>query len=497
MPPYGFAEFAHVAFVPLLLWGAPCESWFRLALTGYTVGWAYWLLTLSWIRHMTLFGTVAFTAVLALFFAVWFLYARWHLVRIQSGTTVARLSGLLAIAGSWVLLECLRSWIFSGSPWAQLALSQWNRIWLLQLSAWTGAYGVSFVIVLGNLALTLAIHRKFKSPAIRLWRSPEMALVATALLICLSFGFATNSSLAGERTVVTATVVQPYIPAEEKWEASRQLENYIELEQLTRRLAAEPSDLVLWPESSTPWPVIGHADMRFRLEGFVQDLGKPILMGNLAYSEATGEWRNGICLITPSSGLVEPFYSKRKLVPFGEFVPTAFKGIFKTAIPLDYQFVPGEAPNILRASFGERSVNIGSLVCYEDIFPQLTLESARAGADVLFIATNNAWFGEGGGAFFHAAHSILRAVESRRPVMRCGNGGWSGWIDATGRIRQVILDTSGKIYFRGGGTMVVRQFETWQGRQSFYTRHGDWFVALAGAFTCFGLLSLNAQRKNR
>ena len=127
-------------------------------------------------------------------------------------------------------------------------------------------------------------------------------------------------------------------------------------------------------------------------------------------------------------------------------------------------------------------------MCYEDVFPKLARESARAGADVFFVATNNAWYGEEGGAPQHAAHSVLRAVENRRPVMRCGNGGWSGWIDAYGTIREVLRDENGSVYFRGGGSYTVYQYDAWERRQSFYTRHGDWFVVLSAVFAVLAVL---------
>ena len=94
---------------------------------------------------------------------------------------------------------------------------------------------------------------------------------------------------------------------------------------------------------------------------------------------------------------------------------------------------------------------VGVLICYEDIFPALARENTLAGADVLAVLTNNAWYGEGGAAYQHAAHSVLRAVENRRPVVRCGNGGWSGWIDEYGNIRDTLRDENGTIYFRGHG----------------------------------------------
>ena len=110
------------------------------------------------------------------------------------------------------------------------------------------------------------------------------------------------------------------------------------------------------------------------------------------------------------------------------------------------------------------------------------------GAALLFVATNNAWYGEGASAYQHAAHSVLRAVENRRPLLRVGNGGWSGWIDEYGLIRNVLLNDEGTIYFRGGTVFEIDRDRRWVGRTTFYTRHGDWFVwvslglVLIGAF---------------
>jgi apolipoprotein N-acyltransferase len=106
------------------------------------------------------------------------------------------------------------------------------------------------------------------------------------------------------------------------------------------------------------------------------------------------------------------------------------------------------------------------------------------------VATNNAWYGEGGMAYQHAAHSVLRAVETRRPVLRCGNGGWSGWIDEFGVVRGVLTDDRGSVYFRGVKTLPVKRDARWIGRASFYVEHGDWFVAVCAGLAGFGFLML-------
>ena len=127
-------------------------------------------------------------------------------------------------------------------------------------------------------------------------------------------------------------------------------------------------------------------------------------------------------------------------------------------------------------------LRIGVLICYEDIFPGLARESVLEGAEILAVLTNNGWFGEGSAAYQHAAHSVLRAVENRRPVLRCGNGGWSGWIDEFGYVRGTATDERGSVYFRGSQVFKITRDLRWRDQTSFYTRHGDWFLAGCAIF---------------
>jgi apolipoprotein N-acyltransferase len=134
-------------------------------------------------------------------------------------------------------------------------------------------------------------------------------------------------------------------------------------------------------------------------------------------------------------------------------------------------------------------------VCYEDVFPGLARRTAAAGADLLFVATNNGWFGETGAPCQHAAHSVLRAVETRRPVLRVGNGGWSGWIDEYGRIRDVLRNERQSIYHRGFAMFAIDRDARWEGRQTLYVRWGDWFVGLSAALAAAGWVAVRRAKR--
>jgi apolipoprotein N-acyltransferase len=490
IPPFDFPEAAYIAFVPLLLWicGRPPAKIFWMVAMG--TAWLSWFAILIWLRHVTWFGTFALSGVLALFFAGWLWAARWLLPGLGERSFPVRAVAFFGLAGLWVVLEWSRTWVLWGFPWAPLSLSQWERPVVLQIAAWSGAYGVSFLLVLFNLCVAQTFWQRIRAKERKMWMgwfSPDLYLGLAGLAFAIYVFFSSLPGPNSSERLFTAAVVQPYIPPNLKWDTDRELQNLEILERQTRFVASLESDLILWPEAATPWPIVGTPQMQLRVERLVNDLGKPILMGNLADDPVTGAWANGIFLVEPDTGLVADYYAKRELVPFGEFVPEPF-GFIDKVVPVGGSFRPGNSVALINLRFGPDSTNyrVGSLVCYEDVFPHLARESASAGADVFFVATNNAWYGEEGGAEQHAAHSVLRAVENRRPVMRAGNGGWSGWIDSHGSVREVLRDAGGSVYFRGGGTLELFRFESWARQQSFYTRHGDWFVALSALLVLLG-----------
>ena len=190
-------------------------------------------------------------------------------------------------------------------------------------------------------------------------------------------------------------------------------------------------------------------------------------------------------------GVQTTYYSKQKLVPFGEYVPLrSLFGWIGKFVPLDNDASPGDRSDPLVVPLERGAQAFGVLICYEDVFPAVAREEVRLGADALAVLTNDAWYGEGAAAYQHAASSVLRAVETRRPVLRCGNGGWSGWIDEFGNMREVMRNSEGSIYFRGTMTFDVTRDRRWVGRRSFYVEHGDWFVAACAAAALLGAVLL-------
>ncbi|HUR57958.1 MAG TPA: apolipoprotein N-acyltransferase [Opitutaceae bacterium] len=507
-PPFKTPEFAYVMLTPGIFWAytRPRFKLFAGTLLGAQA--VAWILLLGWLHNVTWVGLFLLGPFVGAWVGSWYLVAWWTLPRMPGKPTPTRLIAMLGLAGAWVLIEWTRTWLLGGFPWLPLSASQWTMVSMLQVAAYTGASGISFVIVAVNLGFGAYAHRLFREGAKGLnKRSQEFFLALFLVLACFSI----HVQSAFNRAHFTApfarvAFVQPYIPQNQKWDAARESEIRDVLLDRTLAAAATKPDLIVWPEAATPWAVRGDDNIKAFVEALARRAAAPLLLGSIGFEHRgtpAEKWFNGAFVVMPSGGLQSAYYAKRQLVPFGEFVPLRpLLGWIRKFVPIGDDFTPGESAAPLLVPLRDATVAVAPLICYEDIYPSLARRSAYADAGLLVVVTNNGWFGEGGAAYQHAAHSVLRAVENRRPVLRCGNGGWSGWIDEFGAVRGVLTrDPSGKIdtrpgledgtiYFRGTATIEVKRDARWVGRNSFYTQHGEWFLVVCAGLALFALALL-------
>ncbi len=488
-PPYHSPEFAYAMLLPAILWSYRRPAFKLYVWTMAAAQAVAWTIILGWLHHVTWVGLFLLGPVVGAWVGAWYLAAYWALPRTLGRSTLTRLMTMLALASAWVVIEWTRTWVLGGFPWLPLAASQWERSSILQIAAYTGAGGISFVLVAMNLGFGAMTHSLvIERNGGWNFRRPEFLLALFMLMVCVSLHIRETFNRA-PYTVPLARVafVQPYIPQEVKWDPAKGPGILKVLENTTLAAAASRPDLILWPEASTPWAVKGDENARAFVESLARRAGAPLILGSIA-TENRGTpneaWFNAAFVADPVTGIQHSYYAKRHLVPFGEYVPLRpVLGWLSKFVPIGDDFTPGLDSSPLIVSLRSGSLTVGPLICYEDIFPSLARESALVGSDVLVVLTNNAWYGEGGAAAQHAAHSVLRAVETRRPVLRCGNGGWSGWIDEFGNVRATLLNDAGSIFFRGAQTVTVTRDARWIGRQSYYVEHGDWFLLV-----CFGML---------
>jgi apolipoprotein N-acyltransferase len=500
-PPFHAPEAAYACLVPGAFWAYLRPRLRVYAWTIFAAQALAWTINLSWLHPVTWAGLLILGPLVGAWTGTWYLAAWWALPRMAGRPTPVRLVAMLGLAAAWVLVEWTRTWLFGGFPWMPLAATQWESMRaVMQIAAYTGAAGVSFVIVAANIGIAAFANRLFREGETGLRRrSPELLLALFLLLVCLSVHVqeTTNQRQFAEPFARVA-FVQPDIPALVKWDTSKEPEIMREIWSTTLDAVPLNPDLVLWPESTTPFPLNDDPSMKRFVEQLSSRLKAPMLVGADAVERGDkGKLRayNAAFVVDPQLGVQTAYYAKRRLVQFGEYIPLRplFGWIGKFA-PLGDDFSAGTDSSPLVVPLHQGSAALGVLICYEDLFPELAREEVRYGAEALVVVTNDAWYGEGAAAYQHAAHSVLRAIENRRPVLRCGNAGWSGWIDEFGAIQKVVRDAKGSIYFRGTQAADVTRDRRWVGRNSFYVEHGDWFIAVSACLVLMGAGLLGSQR---
>ncbi len=508
-----------------------------------------WVAMLVWIRHVyPPAGYAALVllplAVAGLFVFPWYALLPRMLPSLEEGhaTRLLKLSGAASL---WVALEWLRSWMFSGFPWNLLAHTQWMRPVSMQAAEYGGVWIVSFILIFFNLAAAEYIYRLF---AAHKWKiennfsgrppfsrfSPEFYIALCLALSSVWIYVSKMPSPQNRENAFCAGMVQTDFAGILKWNESLAEQNLKTIKRLTEGLKSADVDVALWPEAATPprWPVLGCPQMRKWIEDLSSKNSMPILMGNMAYDYSEECAQGCAFAVSPKSGLSEKFYAKRKLVPFGEYTPSWCKWLGKV-VPVG-NMKAGDYPTLLNLEIKGKNYKIGAMICYEDIFPRLGRELALEGADILFVCTNDSWYGREGGAWQHAAHSAFQAVSTRLPLMRASNNGLSAVFDQYGAMRPAfdlrngdnttwnadtpapsrslkisdpsgnqidpttlairrpspLVDSGNSIYFRGAGYADVVFYKNFKAGDTFYVRHGDWFVAL-----CFANLAYLALKR--
>jgi len=519
MPGADVAELAWVWAVPMALWAATRPRWKTWLIGSAICAWLGGALTLVWLRN--LYPPLGWLAVLLLplaysafpFFWLVALRAIFPNCGSERGF-FSRLMNLVGLAGFWVLLEWLLTWVLSGFPWMPLGATQWQRPAMLAYCPWTGTGGASFLIIFFNLALARYFRRLFvesrakAGSAFRLMKNfcPEFyCAVAAVLLAVFIYWNACLNFIENNEKYFSFAAVQTDFDPQEKWDVSRQFEAADVLETLTLAAAKDvpAPDFILLPEAAMPF-TLGDEAYRTWFEGLSAIAGKPLVFGGIFPGEKPETYFNSVHVIYPKSGLAPEFFAKRHLVPFGEYMPFADYLPFRKIVPMAADCLAGTSAEPLRIYLKKGSFAAGVLVCYEDVFPELGRDLACNGADFLVVVTNDAWYGREAGAYQHAAHSVMQAVNLGLPVIRCGNAGWSGVINPIGHTAAMTDngEPDGSIYFRGQKSFDVHGFRRTDddgnlletnapAGRTFYARHGDWFVSVCG------LLFLSAYLRNR
>ena len=472
-PPLNHGYFAWIAFIPYLFFlerNLGNNNFKR----NFAAGFLFNLIIIYWIGLNS--GAMMPIAVLTLFgslivLALWFSLFGWVIARIWKRWGEKT---IWAVPFIWVGIEFIRSHGSLAFPWTMVANTQTYYISLIQISAITGAWGVSLFVMFANVLG----YKALKSIS-----APKKAIgftVAAILTLAIPWTYGiivldgADERLASIDNRISVSIVQPNLDPKVKWDKSKRDNVYRLYGDMHYKAGESKPDLIIWPETATPAYLRSNRDGRFdQVLSFVDSIKVPLLTGTLDYKyidDIKFKKYNSSFLLLPGSREIEK-YHKMRLVPFAEKVP--FEDRFPILSNIDLgqaNFSNGEEYKVFDVKGKKFSVQI----CFESTFPSLSRNFVNNGAEMLIIITNDAWFGNSSQPYQHAQIAVMRAVENRRAIARSANTGVSELIGPYGRIiKSLPFNERGII----SGVIPLMTEKT------FYVRYGDYLGWITAALT--------------
>ncbi len=499
-PRYNQAWLCWIALTPLLcaLWfsgDGGKRPWLKNAGLGFCAGVVFFCIVFFWLTTVTdlmsprILGALAWFGLmcyLALYFALWGWFTGSVAFRAKTGTPKLASSrhnlwlGMIC-AAAWVGQEWLRGVVFSGFGWNNLGVALHDTIPLIQVCDITGAAGLSFLLALANVIAVVTVRRfMLEAENHKLRPHFDFMLTVALLVVVLFYGYARVLLRKPEPIIpLRVAAIQGNIPETEKFDeafADMIVKRYTELTGAAMITPPEQRpQLLIWPEAATPGGMYQDDDDH----NFVMDTAEKIdtnfLLGTL---DNDGHFDYNIAVLIPSGAAHDDTqvqkHRKLHLVPFGEYIPARhsfplFAELAGKLVPGDFQ--PGTEYNVLQTR--DPDVKIGPLICFEDTLGNLTRRFVLNGAQVLVNITNDDWFLKSPAAEQHLDNAVLRAVELRRPLIRCANTGVTCFINPNGNITSALRSKKGDTFIQGflRGEVNVPV----NGQLTFYAKYGDWF----------------------
>jgi apolipoprotein N-acyltransferase len=528
-PPFNLTWFCWIALTPLIgaIWFSGANSrhrWLRNLLLGYVAGVTFFWIAFSWLTTVTVLGWFVLEFYMAIYFAIWAWFcgllrprpgktrtggSKWDQMLAQARSTAApaqspwtkstnnlRLAFILAAA--WTTLEWLRGWVFSGFGWNGLGVALHSNWPLIQVAELTGVAGLSFMVAFANVIVLTTAYRLVVEARTRMMRPHfDFTVTMAAIVGVLIFGLRATQVSAPAKPLRVAAV-QSNIPQNQKFDPQFTrgiFDQFRRLSEIAVR-SNPPPDLLVWPESSMPGPVLADQESY----KFVMDLAASsdtdLLLGTIEVDKR--DVYNAALLVSDGGEHVQ-IYRKVHLVPFGEFVPG------RHTVPLLAQIVGDQVPGDFKAgkehtvfTLTNSDVHVAPLICFEDTIGELVRQFVLANetspeANLLVDVTNDGWFQHSAGSHQHLANAIFRCVETRRPMIRAANTGVTCFINQFGRVTQELRDDKGSTFTEGilaGEIKVPTEQEL-----TFYAQHGELFAKACALITLLSMFVLLGVRR--
>ena len=305
----------------------------------------------------------------------------------------------------------------------------------IQTASLFGSYFVSFMIVVANGYIAYVISGIFGRSR-RAWEVRVATLAVIAVLV-IQYGvggalYGYNKTLDGEKIKIAA--VQANISSMDQWGGNNSSQARQIYREKTLKAAEEGAEVVVWAETALMSTLKKENDVYKFISSLAKEADVTIVAGVFT-TDDEGALYNSVVCFEPDGQMNEAVYSKKHLVPFGEFSP--LKELFENTLPMLVELVPlgtdlaeGTGAGVMELE----KINVGGAVCYDAMYEDVSLDAAREGAQIICVASNDSWFGDSVYLRIHNSQIQLRAVECGRYVVHSANTGMSAIVSGNGEI---------------------------------------------------------------
>ncbi len=482
-----FPFISFIIVIPLFVFSLE-EPLKRAALKTYLFGITasltqfYWLanVTLEGLWHLIMLALFALTLFIGLLYLLYGMLFRFIAKRFGSFY-------LILFPVVWIIIEYVRTLGDMSFPWALLGYALTPILALAQLASITGVYGLSFIIIFGNIIILELIISVYKNHQIKL-KLFQLGIFSLVLILLALWGGSRLKSHSNFNKTLRIALIQNNMD-QGNWNGMVSLDTSMAItEQLLITAAERNPDLIILPESGVYCYLERSRRARARVIGWSSLIRVPMIFGTLHFKRESDnpyykyKVYNAVFSFDVGYSGFEHYY-KIKLVPFSEALP--FEGAF---------------PILSRVNLGESDFHRGSeeklltirnkyyaapFICYEIIYPDFVRRRVNNGANLLINVTNDGWWGRSNGPFHHATMARMRSIENGVSLARCANSGISMLVDPVGR----IIDKKG-LYKRAvlTGSIPYERIDT------FYSKFGDWIIRTALIIFILAIANLYIQK---
>ena len=493
-PPGPFGFLIYIALIPLLTLfsrNTPRSSMQK----GYIIGILINLISFYWIAPYSILNFGVLVLLSAIQFALFGLIHSYF-----SGFN--RMYGLLLFPFVWTGLEYSRQFGDLALNWLNIAYTQTYYLPLIQIADITGYLGITFWICCVNMLLYQAWLKRdnFRKTGILV----SIIVVGFGLLILYG-----SVKLNSERFSYGLNIayVQPNFETRRTWNKQIVDRNIDTLLALNVELSDYKPDIIIWPETSVPYMIRKDSSLLAKIKSHLDKFEYNLMFGAQDFSVSDHDTlrHNSVIFLSENSDTLQS-YHKMRLVPKEEGLP--FRKLLSLILSentLNKYLFPGGKAQIFTLSAtpatisadqtewykitGEnksRKIGIGTLICYESIFPELAREYRNRDCQFLVVITNDAWFGYSAQPYQHMQVAVYRAIENRISIVQSANSGVSGFIDPYGRIYG-----HSEIFTRTSEVSVLPVTDN----ITCYAKIGDWPGILSLILVLFSYIYLRLRKR--